>query len=75
MQWFITMDTSSAYSGSASDRKIVEISNLTKLLIKVSPFPLIVLYSYKGFDIRPYICLFYIETNFRSSIVLKNANP
>ena len=75
MELFITMDTSSAYSGSASDRQIVEISNLTKLLIKVRPFPLIVLYSYKGFEIWPYICLFYIKTNFRSSIVLKNAHP
>ena len=32
MELFITTDTSSAYSSSASDRQIVEISNLTKVV-------------------------------------------
>ena len=31
------MDTSSAYSGSASDRQIVEISNLTKVVDQSEP--------------------------------------
>ena len=33
------MDTSSAYSGSASDRQIVEISNLTKVVDQSEPIP------------------------------------
>ena len=33
------MDTLSAYSGSASDRQIVEISNLTKLVDQSEPIP------------------------------------
>ena len=39
------MYTWSAYSGSGSDRQIVEISNLTKVVdqSEPSPFPLIVL--------------------------------
>ena len=32
-----TMDTSSAYSGSVSDRQIVEISNLTKVVDQSEP--------------------------------------
>ena len=39
MELFITMDTSSAYSGSASDRQIVEISNLTKVVDQSEPIP------------------------------------
>ena len=39
MELFITMDTSSAYSGSASDRQIVEISNLTKVVDQSEPLP------------------------------------
>ena len=34
-----TMDTSSVYSGSASDRQIVEISNLTKVVDQSEPIP------------------------------------
>ena len=34
-----TMDTSSAYSGSAGDRQIVEISNLTKVVDQSEPIP------------------------------------
>ena len=34
-----TMDTSSAYSGFASDRQIVEISNLTKVVDQSEPIP------------------------------------
>ena len=33
------MDTSSAYSCSASDRQIVEISNLTKVVDQSEPIP------------------------------------
>ena len=33
------MDTSSTYSGSASDRHIVEISNLTKVVDQSEPIP------------------------------------
>ena len=33
------MDTSSAYSGSASDMQIVEISNLTKVVDHSEPLP------------------------------------
>ena len=33
------MDTSSAYSGSASDRQIVEITNLTKVVDQSEPLP------------------------------------
>ena len=33
------MDTSSAYSGSASDMPIVEISNLTKVVDQSEPLP------------------------------------
>ena len=64
------MDTSSAYSGSASDRQIFEISNLTKVVDQSEPISRSL--CYKGFEI---ICLFYIKTNFRNSIVLKNAQP
>ena len=39
MELFITMNTSSAYSGSASDRQIVEISNLTKVVDQSEPIP------------------------------------
>ena len=39
MQLFITMDTSSAYSGSASDWQIVEINNLTKVVDQSEPIP------------------------------------
>ena len=39
MELFITMDTLSAYSGSASDRQIVEISNLTKVVDQSEPIP------------------------------------
>ena len=39
MELLITMDTSSAYSGSASDRQIVEISNLTKAVDQSEPIP------------------------------------
>ena len=39
VQLFITMDTSSSYSGSASDRQIVEISNLTKFVDPNDPIP------------------------------------
>ena len=63
------MDTSSAYSGSASDRQIVEISNLTKVVDQSEPHSCSL--CYKGFEII-YVC-FYINTNFRNSIVLKNA--
>ena len=34
-----TLDNSSAYSGSASDRQIVEISNLTKVVDQSEPIP------------------------------------
>ena len=33
------MGTSSAYSGSVSDRQIVEISNLTKVVDQSEPIP------------------------------------
>ena len=39
MELFITMDTLSANSGSASDRQIVEISNLTKVVDQSEPIP------------------------------------
>ena len=39
MELFITMDTSSAYSGSASDRQIVAISNLNKVVDQSEPIP------------------------------------
>ena len=39
MELCITMDTWSAYSGSASDRQIVEISNLTKVVDQSEPIP------------------------------------
>ena len=39
MELFITMDTLSAYSGSASERQIVEISNLTKVVDQSEPIP------------------------------------
>ena len=39
MELFITMDTSSAYSGTANDRQIVEISNLTKVVDQSEPIP------------------------------------
>ena len=39
MELVITMYTSSAYSGSASDRQIVEIINLTKVVDPSEPIP------------------------------------
>ena len=39
MELFITMDNSAAYSGSASDRQIVEICNLTKVVDQSEPIP------------------------------------
>ena len=39
MERLVTMDTSSAYSGCASDRQIVEISNLTKVVDQSEPIP------------------------------------
>ena len=48
------MDTLSAYSGSASDRQIVEISNLTKVVDQSEPIPAHCVIS-KGFEII-YVC-------------------
>ena len=59
------MDTSSAYSGSASERQMVEISNLTKVVDQSEPIPAHCVIKVLKF------CLFYINTNFRNSIVLK----
>ena len=41
MPWMelFTTDTPSAYSGSARDRQIVEISNLTKVVDQSEPIP------------------------------------
>ena len=39
MELFITVDTSTAYSGSASDSHIVEISNLAKVVDQREPIP------------------------------------
>ena len=39
MELIITMNTLSAYSGSANDRQIVEISNLTKVVDQSEPIP------------------------------------
>ena len=47
------MDTSSAYIGSASDRHIFEISNLTKIVDQSEPISCSL--CYKGFEII-YVC-------------------
>ena len=63
------MDTLSTYSGSASDRQIVEISNLTKVVDQSEPIP-----AHCVIQVLK-LCLLYNKTNFRNSIVLKNAQP
>ena len=55
------MDTSSAYSGSASDMQIVEISNLTKVVDQSEQLPGRSL-CYKGFEIIS-VCFILLPTS------------
>ena len=55
---------------SASDSQIVEISNLTKVVYQSEPIP-----AHCVIKVLKLYMLFYIKTNFRNRIVLKNAQP